>query len=82
MTDDRAGTAPARHLLRDTGAVPLWLKITVAVVLGFMIIRLWPVARHLNQHGPKGSSRDWQAALIPLALVVGFVLLLIMLVRH
>jgi hypothetical protein len=62
--------------------VPLWLKITVALVLGFMVIRLWPVAAHLNKHGPKGSAKDWQAALVPLALVAGFVLLLIFLVRQ
>ena len=59
----------------------LFLKITLAVVLGLIVIRLWPAANHMLKHGPKGSSQDWQAALVPIALVVGFVVLLIMMVR-
>ncbi|MFP5507228.1 MAG: hypothetical protein ACLGH6_13615 [Gammaproteobacteria bacterium] len=59
----------------------LWLKITLAVVLGFMAIRLWPAARHMLEHGPKGSADDWRAVLLPIALVVGFVVLLILMVR-
>jgi hypothetical protein len=62
--------------------VSLWLKIAVAAVLGFMVMRLWPVAKHLNQNGPKGNAHDWQAALLPIALVAGFVVLLVLLVRH
>lgn len=61
--------------------MPLWLKISVAAVLGFMVIRLWPVARHQVKHGPKGSAEDWRAALFPVLLVIGFVVLLILLVR-
>lgn len=59
----------------------LWLKITVAAVLGFMVIRLWPAASHMLKHGPKGSSEDWRAVLLPIAAVIGFILLLILMVR-
>lgn len=59
----------------------LWMKITVAVVLGFMVIRLWPTASHMLKHGPKGSGDDWRAVLLPIGAVVLFVLLLIALVR-
>jgi uncharacterized membrane protein (DUF485 family) len=59
----------------------LWLKILLAVVMGFMLIRLWPVANHWLKNGPKGSSKDWQNVFAILALVVGFVVLLIFLVR-
>ena len=48
----------------------LWLKITVAAVLGFMVIRLWPAARHMLKHGPEGSAADWRAALLPIAAVI------------
>ena len=60
----------------------LWLKITLAVVLGIMVIRLWPAATHMLKHGPKGSSDDWRSALLPIAAVVGFIVLLILMVRN
>lgn len=59
----------------------LWMKIVLAAVLGFMALRLWPSARHMLKHGPEGSSEDWRAALLPIAAVVGFILLLILMVR-
>jgi len=58
-----------------------WLKVVTAIVLGIIIIRLWPAASHMLKHGPKGSSSDWQAALLPIVAVIGFVVLLIMMVR-
>lgn len=59
----------------------MWIKIAMAVVLGIIVIRLWPVAGHMLKHGPKGTADDWRSALIPIALVIGFVGLLIMLLR-
>ena len=53
----------------------------VAAVLGFMVIRLWPAASHMFKHGPKGSGEDWRAVLLPIAAVIGFVVLLILMVR-
>ena len=61
--------------------MPFWLKITVAIALGIMLIRLWPAAVHQVKHGPKGSAEDWRAALFPILLVIGFVVFLIMMVR-
>lgn len=58
-----------------------WIKITVALVLGFMVIRFWPVASQMFKHGPKGSADDWRAVLLPIAAVIGFVILLILMVR-
>lgn len=60
--------------------MPLWLKITVAVALGIMVIRLWPTASNMLKNGPKGSSEDWRAAIFPLLMVIGFVILLILMV--
>ena len=59
----------------------LWLKIGTAASRLFMLWRLWPVANHWMKHGPKGTKKDWQTAIIALAAVVGFVILLIMMVR-
>ena len=59
----------------------LWLKILTAVVLGYMAFRLWPAASHMLKHGPRGTSADWKSVLLPLVAVIGFVLLLIALVR-
>ncbi|MDV3239909.1 MAG: hypothetical protein LOY58_13780 [Gammaproteobacteria bacterium] len=59
----------------------LWLKILVAVVLGIMVFRLWPAASHQLRHGPKGSASDWKAAAVAIVAVVGFVLLLILMLR-
>lgn len=57
--------------------MPLWLKVTTALFLGFMAWRLWPVARHWSKEGPKGSADDWRAAIVPLALVVLLIALLV-----
>ncbi len=59
----------------------LWLQIGSAALMLIMIWRLWPVAKHYMTDGPKGNSQDWMKVIVPLAAVVGFVLLLIMMVR-
>ncbi len=59
----------------------IWLQIALAVVFGMMIFRLYPAAKHWLQHGPKAEQGDWGKVMVPLVLVVGFVVLLIMMVR-
>jgi len=61
--------------------MPMWSKILVAIFLAIMIVKLWPAANHMLKHGPKGSTDDWKAALLPIAAVVGFVIFLILMVR-
>ena len=51
----------------------LWMKIASAVLMGMMLVFLFPRAKQMLQEGPKGSSQEWVSALIPLALVIGFV---------
>lgn len=58
----------------------IWIQIAVAALLGFMIWRMVPVARHWLENGPKGSSREWLNVSMLLAGVVLFVVLLISLV--
>ncbi len=59
----------------------IWLKIASAAVLGMFLFFLYPTAKHWFKHGPKAKEGDWATALVPLLMVVGFVVLLIMMVR-
>lgn len=56
----------------------MWMKIGSAMLLGGMLLYLWPRARVMIKESPKGSAAEWKSALIPLLLVVLFVVLLIM----
>jgi hypothetical protein len=58
-----------------------WVKIFCAVLIIGWIIYIWPRAKYWLKNSPKAEKGDWQAAILPLAAVVGFVILLIMLVR-
>ncbi|MEM7541304.1 MAG: hypothetical protein AAF384_06900 [Pseudomonadota bacterium] len=54
-----------------------WLVGALALVL----VMFWfPSARRMWQNSPDAEPGDWQGVLLPLAAVVGFVLLLIALV--
>jgi hypothetical protein len=57
-----------------------WVKIFSAVLIIGWIIFIWPRAKYWLKNSPKAQKGDWQAAILPLAAVVGFVILLIMLV--
>jgi len=56
----------------------MWLKIGSALLLGMMLIMIWPRAKAMIKESPKGSVEDWKSALIPLLLVAGFIILLIL----
>ena len=55
----------------------MYMVLSGLFTLGILVM-LWPRARHMMKHSPKGSSSDWISALIPLLAVIGFVVLLIM----
>lgn len=55
-----------------------WMKIGWALALAAMLVFLIPRARHMLKNSPKAGEGDWGAVLVPLALIVGFVILLIM----
>jgi hypothetical protein len=59
----------------------LFGKIALAAVLVMMLFFLWPAFKQWQEKGPKPQSGDWQAVVLPLALVVGLVVLLIAVVR-
>lgn len=54
-----------------------WLKIGSAVFLIAMIVFMWPRMKHAVTNSPKGSSSDWMGFIVPLAAVIGFIVLLI-----
>ena len=57
-----------------------WGKIGTAILLIMMAIFIWPRARQMMKDSPEGTHSDWTSALIPLAAVIGFVVLLMYLV--
>ena len=59
----------------------LWYQLPIALLMGFMIWRMIPVAKHWLKNGPKGSSKEWLNVSMLLAAVVLFVAFLIVIVR-
>jgi hypothetical protein len=60
----------------------LWFQIPLAIFMGFMLWRLWPVALHWVKNGPRGSSKEWLNVSVLLAAVVLFVTFLVTLVQN
>ena len=57
-----------------------WFNIVWAVLLGFMIWRMIPVAKNWLENGPRGSSKEWLTTAMLLGGVILFVLFLIQMV--
>ncbi|MGB5562336.1 MAG: hypothetical protein WBN02_08475, partial [Sedimenticolaceae bacterium] len=57
------------------------MQILALVAGALMLFVLWPAYKHWSANSPKAEKGDWQAVLLPLAAVVGLVMLLIMSVR-
>lgn len=56
------------------------MKIASAIFLVLILAFLLPRAKSMLTNSPKAEAGDWQAAIIPLAAVVGFIALLMWLV--
>lgn len=59
-----------------------WTKIGTALLLGAMLIFIFPRMRHALQNSRKGSRQEWISALLPILAVAGFVILLILMVKN
>ncbi len=57
-----------------------WMAIGTAVLLIAMMVFIFPRMRESVKNSPKGSMNDWMGFIIPLAAVVGFIILLISMV--
>lgn len=58
-----------------------WLKIGSALFIVMMLVFIYPRMRHAMKHAPKGTTQDWMGYVIPVLIVIGFVIMLIMMVR-
>lgn len=58
-----------------------WIKIGSAALMIGMLIFVYPRMRDAMKNSPKGTVNDWKGFLIPLAAVIGFVILMIISVR-
>ena len=57
-----------------------WMKIGSAILLGAMIMFLWPRAKQMMKESRKAEPGEWQSVLLPILAVAGFVVLLVMMV--
>ncbi|NCF37232.1 MAG: hypothetical protein GWP56_12750 [Gammaproteobacteria bacterium] len=57
-----------------------WVKIGSAVLMGAMLIYLFPRAKQTIENSPKGTMKEWMGFILPMAAVVLFIILLIALV--
>ncbi len=58
-----------------------WMKILAVVAGVMMLFVMWPAYKHWSQHGPKAKPGDWQSLLLPLVALIGFLVLLVQMVR-
>jgi len=54
-----------------------WMAIGSAVLIIAMMIFIFPRLKESVKHSPKGTMNDWMGFIIPLAAVIGFIILLI-----
>jgi len=59
----------------------MFLKIAAAAAMGMMVFYAWRAYKQWQERGPKAQKGDWQAVVVPLALVAGLVVLLVAMVR-
>ena len=57
-----------------------WMKIGSAILLGMMIVFLWPRAKQMLKETRKAEAGEWQSAILPILAVMVFVVLLVMMV--
>ncbi len=57
-----------------------WMQIGSAILLGAMIVFLWPRAKQMLKETRKAEAGEWQSAILPILAVMGFVALLVMMV--
>ncbi len=57
----------------------MWQKIMWALVLGAMVVFLLPRAKQMLAQSAQAENKDWKGVIFPIAMVVLFVILLVML---
>lgn len=59
----------------------MWMKIASAVTLGLIAVLIFPRAQAMMKNSPKAEAGDWQAVLLPLLAIAGFIVLLVMMLK-
>ena len=57
-----------------------WTTIGSALLLGAMLVFIFPRMRHAVKNSPKGTMQDWMGYILPMLAVIAFIILLIMMV--
>ena len=60
----------------------IWEQVLLGMAALILVFLFWPGARAAMERSKAVENPDWKAALIPLALVVLFVVLLIVISRN
>ena len=58
----------------------LWEAILAGVLVLAVLFFFGPGAKRSAENAPKAGAGDWKAALIPILLVAGFVVLMILMI--
>ena len=58
----------------------LFASIASAALIVVLLVILIPRVKAARDASPEGTTSDWMSALIPMALVIGFVVLLMLMV--
>lgn len=58
-----------------------WIQITSALFLAAMVVLLFPRAKQAIANSRKAEKGEWMSFIIPIAAVIAFVILLIMMVQ-
>ncbi|HKK15535.1 MAG TPA: hypothetical protein VJ981_02445 [Gammaproteobacteria bacterium] len=59
----------------------IWEQILLGIGAVVLVFLFWPGVKIAMQKSREAENPDWKGALLPIAAVIGFVILLIMLAR-
>lgn len=62
--------------------MPMWEQILLGIGALLILILFWPGARAAMERSKKVENPDWISALVPIAVVVLFVIVLVVLARQ
>ena len=61
--------------------IELWEAILAGVLALAVLFFFGPGAKRAVEKAPKADAGDWKAVIVPILLVVGFVVLMILMIR-
>ena len=61
--------------------IDLWEAILAGVLVLIVLFFFGPGAKRMMEKAPRAGADDWKAAIVPILLVAGFVVLMILMIR-